>query len=149
MKRINSKFALLTIAVLIVALLSFWVRYDMRHQTADTEKQLIKDASFGKENLSWMKVDTFIQLITQAYHPNASTSQGREELVVQIQNANAEAQDFYNGNKALLDCSFRRDNFEIIFDKHNNNVSGRFKLKDGLVAVPNDVLIKAIYKTKN
>lgn len=149
MKKNNSKIIIIIIALLIVALLSFWVKYDMQHQTADTEKELIKDASFGKENLSWMRVDTFIQLITQAYHPNASTTIGKEELVVQVNNANAEAQDFYNGNKALLECSFRKDNFEIIFDKNNNNVSGRFKINNGLVAVPNDVLIKAIYKTQN
>jgi len=140
---------LIVLAVLITLGLTALVRWDARNAKADTEKILTKDADFGKENITWIKTDTFINLVAKAYHPNVETNIASNLLVVFIKNANTVAQDFYNGNEALLKYRINDHDFEIDYDKHNNNVVGRFKTKGNLVAVPNDVLIKVIDKTIN
>lgn len=149
MKAGSSKIILIVLAVLITLGVTVLVRWDTRNAKPDVEKILTKDAGFGKENITWIKTDTFINLVEKAYHPNAETNIASNLLVVFIKNANTVAQDFYNGNEALLKYRINDHNFEIDYDKHNNNVVGRFKIKDKLVAVPNDVLIKVIDKTIN
>jgi hypothetical protein len=149
MKAGSSKIILIVLAVLITLGVTALVRWDTRSAKPDAEKILTKDADFGKENITWIKTDTFINLVEQAYHPNAETNIASNLLVVFIKNANTVAQDFYNGNETLLKYRINDHNFEIDYDKHNNNVVGRFKIKDNLVAVPNDVLIKVIDKTIN
>ncbi|RYD98422.1 MAG: hypothetical protein EOP54_07660 [Sphingobacteriales bacterium] len=149
MKAGSSKIILILLAVIITLGLTALVRCDTRNAKPDAEKILTKDADFGKENITWIKTDTFINLVEKAYHPNVETNTASNLLVVFIKNANTVAQDFYNGNEALLKYRINDHNFEIDYDKHNNNVVGRFKIKDNLVAVPNDVLIKVIDKTIN
>ena len=115
----------------------------------DTQKLMMSDASFGEENINWMKADTFQQLVTKAYYPNAEVSRVSNLMIVRIEGANTGAQDFYNGNEALLKMKVTENQFEIDYDRHNFALVARFKMRDSLVAVPNDVLIKLIDKTIN
>lgn len=149
MKAIKSKITLALLAIAITIAIVALVRYDMGHVQPDAEKVLLKDDEFGSDNMVWMKVDTFISLVTKAYHPNAETTLANNLLIVNIKNANTLAQDFYNGNEALLQFKINEHNFEISYDQHNKVVAGRFKIKDSLVAVPNDVLIKVVDKNIN
>lgn len=149
MKAGSSKIILILLAIIITVGVTALVRFDARNAQPDAEKILTKDAAFGRENITWIKVDTFINLVQKAYHPNVEANTASNLLVVFIKNANTVAQDFYNGNESLLKYRINDHDFEIDYDKHNNNVVGRFKIKDRLVAVPNDVLIKVIDKTIN
>lgn len=149
MKALTSKFILIALAILITIGLVALVRYDMNTMKPDAEKVLLKDDAFGIDNLVWMNVDTFSNLVSKAYHPNVETTLANSLLIVNIKNANTIAQDFYNGNEALLKFKINEHNFEISYDQHNKLVTGRFKIKDNLVAVPNDVLIKVVDKNIN
>lgn len=149
MKAIKSKIILVALAIVVTLGMVALVRYDMNTMQPDAEKVLLKDADFGSDNMVWMNVDTFINLVTKAYHPNTETTLANNLLIVNIKNANTIAQDFYNGNEALLKLKINEHNFEINYDQHNKVVSGRFKIKDNLVAVPNDVLIKVVDKNIN
>lgn len=149
MKAGSSKIILVLLALIITVGVTVLVRWDARNAKPDAEKILTKDAAFGRENITWIKTDTFINLVEKAYHPNVTTNIASNLLVVFIKNANTVAQDFYNGNESLLKYRINDHDFEIDYDRHNNNVVGRFKTKNNLVAVPNDVLIKVIDKTIN
>lgn len=149
MRAIKSKSILALLAIAVTVAVIALVRYDMDTMRPDPEKLLLKDDDLGSDNITWIKVDTFIALVTKAYHPNAQTTLANNLLIVNIKNANTMAQDFYNGNEALLQFKINQHNFEINYDQHNKVVSGRFKIKDSLAAVPNDVLIKVVDKNIN
>ncbi len=146
---IRSKIIIVLIAAGITATVIALVRYDKNSAAPDAEKVLLKDDEFGIDNMVWINVDTFTHLVSKAYHPHSETNLTENVLIVNIKNANTLAQDFYNGNEVLLTFKLNQHNFEINYDRHNNVVSGRFKVKDNLAAVPNDVLIKLVDKNIN
>ncbi|HRP89896.1 MAG TPA: hypothetical protein PKX92_07640 [Edaphocola sp.] len=149
MKALNTKIVLLGLAVMISLGIYFIVKRNIDNLEIEKENIIAKNEEFGLEHANLMKVDTFIKLINKAYHPNVTTSFGSNLFTLQIKNANQAAQDFFNGNEALLKSKIQDKNFEIRYDKFNNNITGLFKMTDSLITVPNDVLIQLVYKNYN
>ncbi len=148
MQTIKSKIILLALAVLLAVGVTLMVQKSTSNLPADTAS-IQADSDFGHQHYVWMNLDTFTHLIQKAYHPYVATNVNNDLLVVRIKDANTLAQDFYNGNEALLELKIQKHQFEISSDTYNNMVIGRFKIKNNMVAVPNDVLIKAVDKTTN
>ncbi|HTO14511.1 MAG TPA: hypothetical protein VLZ83_02020 [Edaphocola sp.] len=149
MKALNTKLILLILSLIISFGAYFLVKKNQESLEAEKETFTVKSDEFGPEHSNLMKVDTFIKLVSKAYHPNVTTGFGNNLFTIEIKNANQTAKDFINGNEALLKSKIQNEHFEIAYDKFNNNITGLFKMKDSVITVPNDVLIQLVYKNFN
>lgn len=149
MKGMPVKILLVAMAAVLTIGLVSWLKVSKRNAVADVEKITVKEAAFGKEHLNWVKTDTFIRLLNSAYHPNIKTNITDSQLVVDLAGANEITKDFYNGNEALLKYDLNQFGFKVVYDKNNNSLYAKFKIKNGAVPVPNDILIKIVDKTTN
>jgi hypothetical protein len=147
MKKNNSSILFIIVALLLAGALYFLFKIKKTYNAEMVETKT--QANFEKTNVNIMKVDTFVMLVNKAYGANASVSKADGRLQVSMTNANQVTKDFFNGNDALLKCKMDENDFEIKYSESPKSMHAEFKIKDGGVNVPNDVLIKMIDKTYN
>jgi hypothetical protein len=148
MKEKSSKWqivSMLMALVLVVAVIA-WAAIPRTAVVADVE---MRGAQFGKQHYNTLKVDTFVNLLQQAYGSLVRVQQESQQLKVTL-NANELTRDFFNSNDAILKWSTSDYGFEIRYNQEQKSVAALFNVSDQRgVNVPNDVLIKLMDKTTN
>jgi hypothetical protein len=104
------------------------------------------NATFNNSYCNAVFTDTFIHLIQNAYPSFATTTINNSILKVQINGANALAQDFYNGNDNLLQYTLQDFGFDIKYLANTKSIVAQFTISNNGVQVPNDVLLRLAQK---
>ena len=146
MKAIPVKIILIILSIVLTIGLVSWLKLSIKNTPPDKERVTVKDEAFGPEHYNWVKTDTFVHLVRQAYQPNVNIQSIDSQVLVTLSGANEITKDFYNGNTDLLKYDLNQFGFKIRYDKNNNTVYATFKIKNNAVPVPNDVLIKIVDK---
>jgi hypothetical protein len=147
MKKNLSSILFIAIAIVVAGIMYFIFT---KQKTISNEKIDVKTSTnFEKTNANLVKVDTFEMLVHKAYGAMAIVSKADGNLQVNMTEANQITKDFFNGNDALLKCKMDENDFEIKYSESPKSMNARFKIKDGGVNVPNDVMIKMMDKIYN
>lgn len=136
------------LALLVVGTVLAITKISINRNAVAVQEQEIEN-SFTEEQYNMVKLDTFIHLLHKAYDPNISTQITKNQLIVELKNANQITKDFFNGNDALLKYSIEDFGFELKYNKDNNNIHSIFAIKKEAIAVPNDVMMKIVDKIYN
>lgn len=143
------RWILLGLAIIISFGVIFVVRSRQAIKDVVYESTPTLDNDFSEQNFNKLNVDSFISVVTKAYAPNVTTSINNDELIVKLENANQLTKDFFNGNDAILEVPLRKFGFNIDYDANTQKVMATFTIKNNMVNVPNDVLIKIADKLYN
>lgn len=104
---------------------------------------------FNNENLNLIKIDTIENLLNKTYGSQITIKHSNSLMEIILTANENILKDFYNGNEALLKYSLNDYNFELIKEENKQQLKGRFKIKDGGIFIPNDILIRLIEKNYN
>lgn len=152
MKKHLYKWAYLVLAILVISLMSLFAKSKINTKpniNIDFDAW-IGGNDFKEINYTDLKTDSFQQLAKRAYGQLLQTQTNNGQLIMNLSDANQLGSDFYNSNENLLKLKLKDFGFEIKKDDKNGTVQSIFTIKDGnFVSVPNDVLIKMMYKAYN
>ncbi len=137
---------LITVGIIVAGML--WVKYTVNRKEIKQVSN-IANAEFNEEHFNYIIVDTFVNLLRNAYGESITSTIEKDKLKVQMTNAGAVTRDFYNGNDKILDLGLSDYGFKIKFDKNENKIDATFVIKNEAVPVPNDVMIKLLDKNFN
>lgn len=152
MKKHLYKIVYMLIALLIIVLMSWFASSKINTQPKlDIDiKGMIGGRNFSEINYTDIKTDSFQNLAQKAYGTLLSSQVIDGKLLMSLENTNQLGSDFYNSNENLLQIKLAEFGFEIQKDEQTGSVQGVFIIKDGnFVSIPNDVLIKMMYKVYN
>jgi len=95
------------------------------------------DTDFDANNFNAMQADTLVRLLQLAYGPAIQVQKTAEKVSLQWQPADGNTAAFYNNNEALKDVSGQGFSLE----REENVLRAAFRVKEGVVNVPNDVVL--------
>lgn len=144
----TTKIIIFSLATILVIAAVIYSKFAIKRSEIKASEQII-NARFNDAHLNLIRIDTFENLLTNTYKEQIEIKRSGTLMEVSLKNYNNANKDFYNGNEALLQYTLNDHNFEIKIVDEFQNINGRFKLKDGGVFVPNDILIRLIEKNYN
>jgi hypothetical protein len=142
------KFAIILASLILIIGTYVWGKISINRNKSEVVEN-ISNTNFNAEHYNYIYVDTFVELLQKAYGQQVNTVMHTNELKVNIEGAGIVTKDFYNGNDALLDINYDDFGFKFDYNKNTNALQALFRIKDGAIPVPNDVMIKIIDKTYN
>lgn len=148
MKNQSYKIFILLLAILMIVGSLLWTKFSINRK----EEQVVtnvQNEQFNQQHFNYIYLDTFVQLLNQAYPGIIQTKIVQNKLFVILENAGAITKDFFNGNDKLLAVSEQDYGFMIDYKQQANKIEATFVIKDQAVPVPNDVLVKLIDKNYN
>lgn len=98
------------------------------------------DEHFGKINYSPMPVDTFIRQLQLAYGESLQVKKEETEIRLQWQPANGNPSSFYNFNEELPGVHGHGFTLQV----EEQRLQAAFRISNGVVNVPNDVLLSLL-----
>lgn len=111
---------------------------------------IMGDNSFAGYNATKLHADSFSALAKRAYGDLIAINKTGRDIKMTLTQTNQLSGDFYNNNDKLLKYKKEDYGFDIKTNKENSTVTAAFELQQGnSVTVPNDVLIKMMYKAYN
>lgn len=141
----NKSIPIITISIgVIIAISVYLFAKTQMNKSIPTEDTAITSSELSASHYNMVHVDTFIALVNSAYEQNVTQEKSNDQLIVNIKNQEHLAKSFFNGNDALLSYDLSDYGFDIKYN--NQSTTAIFKIKDGGITVPNDVLIRLVAK---
>lgn len=152
MKKHAYQFAYIVIGVIVVIAMTLFARskINTKPDISIHFENFINRDEFTEFNATDIKADSFMVLAQKAYGSLLQASKQGGILSMKLDNTNKLGSDFYNNNDKLL--GYQKDDFgfDIKNDAKSGTVNATFVISEGtFVTVPNDVLIKMMYKAYN
>lgn len=148
MKKHLYKWVYIALAAIVMMVIIFFAKTKI--ETPKIDMSLFSnDGKFSAIHYNRFKVDSFKTLAQKAYAGLISISEKGDLLEMTLDNTNQLASDYYNNNDALLQFNLKNNPFEIKLDEQTRTVTASYKIIDKAVTVPNDVIMKMMYKTYN
>lgn len=152
MKKHAYQFAYVVIGVIIITAMTLFAKskINTKPDININFEDFINRDEFTEFNATDIKADSFMVLAQKAYGTLLQADKQAGTVTMKLDNTNKLGSDFYNNNDKLL--GYQKDDFgfDIKNDAKSGTVNATFVISEGtFVTVPNDVLIKMMYKAYN
>lgn len=150
MKKKLFKITYILLAIIVVAVLYFVAQSKIISTPNIDFSNIIPDKEISEFNITDIKTDSFTALAGKAYGTLLKMQKNGSVLELTLDNTNKLGSDFYNSNQNLLKFKRIDYGFEIKNDEQTGTIVAQFDIKnDSYVPVPNDILLKMMYKAYN